>query len=115
MAEHARGGSGVILRARDARLDRAIAIKELRSGQVRIVSAVRASFLKGTFFMAPCRASGASDLGRYLPRNTANPLSPDARCDASMSTQAAIACDVPGGCRIGPAEPSGVRDTPSAW
>jgi hypothetical protein len=28
-AEHARGGIGVILRARDARLDRAIAIKEL--------------------------------------------------------------------------------------
>jgi WD40 repeat protein len=30
-AEHARGGIGVILRARDARLDRAIAIKELAS------------------------------------------------------------------------------------
>src|SRR3954471_955797 len=64
-AEHARGGIGVILRARDARLDRAIAIKELATA-ANPLSITR--FLRETLITARLQHPGivpVYDAGRW--------------------------------------------------
>ena len=81
----------------------------------RIVSAVRASFLKRTFFMAACRASRAPAL--RPGSSCATPRIYDAH-SASCRGRVDTGRDCLRRCRRRlhrTAEPSGVRDTPSAW